>query len=141
MNETALANTVLRQRIFTKVGDRFNLKQVARDVNRIHGLGHFELVSFTQTQQENDQTVLAISADKKAWGPNYLHFGFNLESEFKHDSRVSFLVGYSQQEVSQYGAEWLTSASIGDEPSLESSLYWPLDPAGKHLWLFVGWLF
>ena len=130
VNETALANTVLRQRIFTKVGDRFNLKQVARDVNRIHGLGHFELVSFTQ-KQENDQTVLAISADKKAWGPNYLHFGFNLESEFKHDSRVSFLVGYSQQEVSQYGAEWLTSASIGDEPSLESSLYWPLDPAGS----------
>ena len=130
VNETSLANTVLRQRIFTKIGDRFNLEQVARDVNRIHGLGHFELVSFAQTQK-NDQTFLTITADKKAWGPNYLHLGFNLESEFKHDSRVSFLLGYSQQEISQYGAEWLTSASIGDEPSLKSALYWPLDPAGN----------
>ena len=130
VNETSLANTVLRQRIFTKIGDRFNLEQVARDVNRIHGLGHFELVSFAQTQK-NDQTFLTITADKKAWGPNYLHLGFNLESEFKHDSRVSFLLGYSQQEISQYGAEWLTSASIGDEPNLKSALYWPLDPAGN----------
>ena len=90
VNETTLADAVLRQRVFTKVGDRFGLKQIALDVNRIHGLGHFELVSFSRVQ-EADQTVLEISADKKAWGPNYQHFGFNLESEFKHDSRVSFL--------------------------------------------------
>jgi NTE family protein len=137
VNETTLADAVLRQRVFTKVGDRFGLKQIALDVNRIHGLGHFELVSFSRVQ-EADQTVLEISADKKAWGPNYLHFGFNLESEFKHDSRVSFLLGYSQQERSKYGAEWLTSASIGDEPSIESSLYWPLDPGGNIFGYLTG---
>ena len=137
VNETTLADSVLRQRVFTKVGDRFGLKQIALDVNRIHGLGHFELVSFSRVQ-EADQTVLEISADKKAWGPNYLHFGFNLESEFKHDSRVSFLLGYSQQERSKYGAEWLTSASIGDEPSIESSLYWPLDPGGNAFGYLTG---
>ena len=137
VNETTLADSVLRQRVFTKVGDRFGLKQIALDVNRIHGLGHFELVSFSRVQ-EADQTVLEISADKKAWGPNYLHFGFNLESEFKHDSRVSFLLGYSQQERSKYGAEWLTSASIGDEPSIESSLYWPLDPGGNTFGYLTG---
>jgi NTE family protein len=137
VNETTLADAVLRQRVFTKVGDRFGLKQIALDVNRIHGLGHFELVSFSRVQ-EADQTVLEISADKKAWGPNYLHFGFNLESEFKHDSRVSFLLGYSQQERSKYGAEWLTSASIGDEPSIESSLYWPLDPGGNTFGYLTG---
>ena len=137
VNETTLADAVLRQRVFTKVGDRFGLKQIALDVNRIHGLGHFELVSFSRVQ-EADQTVLEINADKKAWGPNYLHFGFNLESEFKHDSRVSFLLGYSQQERSKYGAEWLTSASIGDEPSIESSLYWPLDPGGNTFGYLTG---
>lgn len=137
VNETTLADAVLRQRVFTKVGDRFGLKQIALDVNRIHGLGHFELVSFSRVQ-EADHTVLEISADKKAWGPNYLHFGFNLESEFKHDSRVSFLLGYSQQERSKYGAEWLTSASIGDEPSIESSLYWPLDPGGNTFGYLTG---
>ena len=137
VNETTLADAVLRQRVFTKVGDRFGLKQIALDVNRIHGLGHFELVSFSRVQ-EADQTVLEINADKKAWGPNYLHFGFNLESEFKHDSRVSFLLGYSQQERSNYGAEWLTSASIGDEPSIESSLYWPLDPGGNTFGYLTG---
>jgi NTE family protein len=132
-NQSGLDDQVLLNRVFTQVGDAFDLDRVAQDVNRIHGLGQFELVSYQFKTIEN-RALLDIAADGKDWGPNYLHFGFNLESEFKHDSRVSFLLGYSRQQLSPNGAEWISSVSIGDEPGVDTSLYWPFGESGQAYW-------
>lgn len=132
-NRSELDDQVLLKRVFTQVGDVFDLDRVAQDVNRIHGLGQFERVSY-QFKKIEDRASLEITADDKEWGPNYLHFGFNLESEFKHDSRVSLLLGYSQQQLSAGGAEWISSMSIGDEPGVDTSLYWPFGESGQYYW-------
>jgi len=133
INRSKLDDQVLLNRVLTKVGDVFDLERVAQDVNRVHGLGQFELVSY-QFKTIEDRTLLEIAADDKDWGPNYLHFGFNLESEFKHDSRVSFLLGYSRQQLSPSGAEWIGSVSLGDEPGIDASLYWPFGRSGEFYW-------
>jgi NTE family protein len=85
-NNSSLSDAVLLAQINTTTGEAFSQEQLERDVNRIHGLGHFELVSY-QISKNNDQSIVEIAAEQKSWGTNFLHFGFNLESEFKHDSR------------------------------------------------------
>jgi len=124
-NTSGLDDEVIRSVIDVRIGDLFNLEKVSHDMNRIHGTGHFEVVSY-QLVEDEGQADLKISANGKSWGPDYLHFGFNLESEFKHDSRVSFLLGYSREELTSNGAEWMTIAGIGDEPRIETGFYAPL---------------
>lgn len=125
-NTSGLDDEVIRSAIDVRIGDLFNLEKVSHDMNRIHGTGYFELVSYQLTESEG-QADLKISANGKSWGPDYLHFGFNLDSEFKHDSSVSFLLGYSREELTANGAEWMTIAGIGDEPRIQTGLYAPLN--------------
>ena len=129
-NNSSLSDAVLLAQINTKTGEAFSQEQLERDVNRIHGLGHFELVSY-QISKNNDQSIVEIAAEQKSWGTNFLHFGFNLESEFKHDSRFSFILGYSRQAISDLGGEWLTTLHLGDEPAFQTEIYWPLVTDGK----------
>lgn len=129
-NNSSLSDAVLLAQINTTTGEAFSQEQLERDVNRIHGLGHFELVSY-QISKNNDQSIVEIAAEQKSWGTNFLHFGFNLESEFKHDSRFSFLLGYSRQAISDLGGEWLTTLHLGDEPAFQTEIYWPLLTDGK----------
>ncbi|MEC8819516.1 MAG: patatin-like phospholipase family protein, partial [Pseudomonadota bacterium] len=126
-NTSGLDDEVIRSAIDFRIGELFNLKKVSHDMNRIHGTGYFEMVSY-QLDQDDGQADLKISAKGKTWGPDYLHFGFNLDSEFKHDSRISFLLGYSREELTANGAEWITLAGIGDEPRLQTGFYLPLNP-------------
>ena len=126
-NTSGLDDQIIRSAIDVRIGDVFNLEKVSHDMNRIHGLGNFELVSY-QLDEHEGRADLKISATGKTWGPDYLHFGFNLDSEFKHDSRISFLLGYSREELTANGAEWITLAGIGDEPRLQTSFYLPLNP-------------
>jgi len=129
-NDSHLSDEVLIAQTNTQIGDSVDLERIENDVNRIHGLGQFELVSYQLKDVENE-TVLNINARGKSWGANYLHFGFNLESEFKHDSRVAFLLGYSQQAISSYGGEWLSTIHLGDEPAVKTDIFLPLTADGR----------
>ena len=123
-NRSRLDDTVIIEHMTSRVGDPANLDVIADDMNRIHGIGQFELVSYELDRSEQGE-ILTVTAQEKRWGPNYLHFGLSLDSEFRHDSRFSFLVGYSKQALNATGAEWLSWASFGDEPQLMTSLHWP----------------
>ena len=123
-NRSRLDDTVIIEHMTSRVGDPANLDVIADDMNRIHGIGQFELVSYEMDRSEEGE-ILTVTAQEKRWGPNYLHFGLSLDSEFRHDSRFSFLVGYSKQALNATGAEWLSWASFGDEPQLMTSLHWP----------------
>jgi len=123
-NLSSLGDAVILDQVTVKVGDPVNLEAIADDMNRIHGIGQFELVSY-QLNETPEGEVLEIIAQEKRWGPNYLHFGLSLNSEFHHDSRFSFLLGYSKQALNESGAEWLSWVSFGDEPQIMTSLHWP----------------
>ena len=94
-------------------------------MSRIHGLGNFELVSYNLVEND-DGADLTIDARAKSWGPDYLHLGIVAESEFEHESRVSLLLGYTRQEVNEFGAEWHSVATLGDEPAISTHWYQPL---------------
>jgi NTE family protein len=118
----------------TKVGKPIDQKQLDLDMRRIYGTGDFEHVNYRYLD-ESGKRVLAVDAVEKSWGPDYLHFGLGLSSDFKGDAFYNLLATYRQTWINSLGAEWRTDVQFGRTGMLYTEFYQPLNPEG---WFFVA---
>ena len=126
-NTSGLNDAVLANLITVEPGDDLDRNELKQQVSTIHSLGNFELVDYSLRHHPNSDLVgVNITAKRKSWGPDYLHFGLNVESEFENDLRAQVLLGYTKEEMTDTGAEWTTYLGIGDEPVLYTDWYQPL---------------
>jgi NTE family protein len=70
--------------------------------------------------------VLAVDAQEKSWGPNYVRFGLALTSDFSGDASYQLLVRYRRPWVNSLGAEWLTDVEGGRVDRFFTEFYQPL---------------
>ena len=134
-NTSGLNDEVINHLVKTTPGEILDLDQLESELTRVHGLGNFEQVGYRLAHVENG-IDLGIEARSKSWGPNFLHFGIDAESEFSHDSRITLLLGYTREEVTDKGAEWTSFVGLGDEPTLQTLWYQPL--SYKRDWFFLA---
>ena len=126
-NTSGLNDAVLENLVTIESGDELDRHQLVKEVSALHSLGNFEVVDYSLRHHPNsDQVDVNITATEKSWGPDYLHFGLNVESEFENDLRAQVLVGYTREEMTDTGAEWTTYLGVGDEPVLYTDWYQPL---------------
>jgi NTE family protein len=118
----------------TRVGQTIDQKTLDRDMRRIYGTGDFEHVNY-RLFDEAGKRVLAVDAVEKSWGPDYLHFGLGLSSDFKGDAYYNLLATYRQTWINSLGAEWRTDAQFGRTGALHTEFYQPLNAEG---WFFVA---
>lgn len=102
-----------------------NRETIESDISGIYGYGDFERLSY-RVKNDGTETNLIINALEKAWGPGYLSFGLNLNSDFSGDSRFGINASYRQTWINNLGAEWLNFATLGNEPGFYSEFYQPL---------------
>jgi NTE family protein len=124
-NESSINDNVVARRLNINKGDPLNLDQLEHDIGQIHGLGAFEKVGYDLAQYEDGVGVM-VYATPKSWGPNYLHFGLDMEADFSGDTATNMILGYSRSEVNQWAGEWTTLLQVGQEPKLLSYLHQPL---------------
>ncbi|MFZ5875690.1 MAG: patatin-like phospholipase family protein [Nitrospirota bacterium] len=96
-----------------------------RDILRLYGTGDFEHVGY-RFVEEDGRRVLAVDANEKSWGPNYVRFGLALTSDFSGDSGYQLLVRYRRPWVNRLGAEWLTDVEVGRMDRFFTEFYQPL---------------
>jgi NTE family protein len=118
----------------TRVGQPIDQKALDGDMRRIYGTGDFEHVNYRYIE-EQDKRVLVVDAVEKSWGPDYLHFGLGLSSDFRGDAFYDLLVTYRKTWLNSLGAEWRTDLQFGRTGSLSTEFYQPLNPEG---WFFVA---
>jgi NTE family protein len=118
----------------TRVGQTIDQKALDRDMRRIYGTGDFEHVNYHYIEEPNKR-VLAVDAVEKSWGPDYLHFGLSLSSDFHGDAYYNLLATYRQTWLNSLGAEWRTDVQFGRTSSLFTEFFQPLNPEG---WFFVA---
>lgn len=102
-----------------------DLKALNRDLLRIYGDGDFERVDYTLTH-EGQRDVLRIVPVEKAWGPDYLRLGLNLNSTLTGRSTYSVRAAYQKTWLNRLGGELLAGAEIGTNTGLSAELYQPL---------------
>lgn len=106
----------------------FDRARLEHDIQRLHGRGDFERISYRFEPGEGDDgDVLIVDAVEKSWGPGYLGFGLGFSSDNQGDNRFALRATYTQTWMNRLGAEWLTELRLGNEPRLFSEWFQPLD--------------
>jgi NTE family protein len=110
--------------------EELDLRALSFDMRRLYGLGDFESIDF-RFEERGDQQGIVIRMEEKPWGPNFMNFGLELGSDLDGESRIELLLNLTKTRLNARGGEWRTDLLLGDDRSIFSELYQPLDFRGK----------
>ncbi len=112
-------------------GESVESGELNNDVLRAYGDGWFESVDYDMLTTR-DRNILRVLPIEKSWGPDYLRFGVNLESNFKEDSSFTLRAAYDKQWLNSLGGQLIISGDIGNSPSVGVDYYQPLDAQQRY---------
>jgi len=121
---------IVRRVMETRIGKPLQLDVLRRDLERIHGLGDFELVDFDAIPEKGG-LALVVTVKEKRGGPFFFRSAFNLDLDEDQSSEASILLNVTAIRLNRLGLEWRTDARLGSRQQLESELYQPLDLDGE----------
>lgn len=125
-NNSRLSSKVLEARVANQEGETLNISQLESDISSIYALDIFESTSYRLIPQD-DEVDLVISSKGKSWGPNYLRFGVNLESDFAGTNNYNIAARLTATEINPLGGEVRLGAQIGTESRINAEWYQPVD--------------
>jgi NTE family protein len=94
------------------------------------GTDDFESVTATVEPGEGGAT-LVLRPVEKPWGPNYLHGGVVLASDFSGENDFVLTLDQRATWLNDRGLEWRNRASVGRIDALDSELRQPFDAARR----------
>ena len=99
-------------------------------IGRVYGMDVFESVRY-QVVEEEGKTGVVVDAREKSWGTDSLQLGIELSADLDGDSFVNIGGAFTKMPLNELNGEWRTIGYIGEEPSLVTEIYQPLDPAER----------
>ncbi|WP_020506299.1 patatin-like phospholipase family protein [Lamprocystis purpurea] len=105
-------------------GRVLNRKRLESDIGKIYGRGDFKNINY-DLDRTNGGNRLDINAREKPWGPGYLTFGLGIATDFEGDNRFGLRGTYRRTWINDLGAEWYTTAQIGNVTDLYTEFYQP----------------
>jgi NTE family protein len=130
-NQSRLRDEAIRGYIDVETGAPLDLARLERSIERLYGLDYFKSVRY-DVVRENGETGVVVRAEEKPWGPNYLQFGAETSGDLQGENRVNLSVSYLRTAINDLGGEWRTTLTLGEEPSVASEWYQPLDVARRY---------
>lgn len=121
---------MIRARMVTQVGERWDFKRINRDLEHVYRLNYFTKVTASIGHQ-GGRTGLVITVEEKPWQPNYLYFGLRIADDFEGGSEYGLLFGWTRTELNEFGGEWRNQFQIGTARRVYTELYQPLDYSGE----------
>jgi NTE family protein len=125
-NNSKVSTSVIREKFAVKIGDTISKEDLQRAIERVYAINTFEHVD-AEFFDLNHGRKLIVTTQAKSWGPNYLHFGFRLESDFKQGSVVDLDLAYILNDITPYGGMWINEVKLGWESLLATEIYQPLE--------------
>ena len=114
-----------------KPGDTVDDQVLNRDMMEIYGDGWYESVDYSLLR-ERDRNILHVTPIEKSWGPDYLRFGINLETNFKQDSSYVLRAAYDKTWLNSLGGELLAIGQIGSSTEVGVDYYQPLEAQQRY---------
>ncbi len=125
-NNSDLSDEAIKSRLSLSEGQKLNTEQLSENLNEIYGLGLFEEVDYNIIKQ-NGNTELEVRTKQRSEGEDYIRFGLALQENFEGESGFQLAAGFTNLAVNSYGGEWQTLINLGQEFSLFTEFYQPLD--------------
>lgn len=132
VQDTKISEEYLLKRLSSRhVGQQLDINQLEQDVTEIYGLELFQNVLY-DIKQENGETVLEFNISERRWGPNYLQFGAEYDSNGDSENIFNLGVAYLKTAINSRGGEWRSGLQIGSEPAAFTEFHQPFGPEFKY---------
>ncbi|WP_372769137.1 patatin-like phospholipase family protein [Pseudoalteromonas sp.] len=125
-NISNVNNQLILKHFAIKPGNTPSEHDIQLAVNRVYALNEFERVE-TEFRDTEQGRVLVLKTVGKSWGPNYLDFGANYQSDVTVNSVLSIDMAYTRKGINEYGGLWRNEISLGFEEYLATEFYQPLN--------------
>jgi NTE family protein len=113
-------------------GEVLDTARLNDSLNKAYGDGYYENVDYSLITTLRDRNILRVTPQEKSWGPDYLRYGINLDTNFKSDSTYTLRAAYHKTLINRLGGEVVFGAEIGSKNYLDFDYYQPLDPAQRY---------
>ncbi len=113
---------IVEERIETSPGQLLHTKDVERDVTDIYATGFFDRVDYHLLKKDSGYG-LVIEPHIKPWGPNYLHFGL----QFNSNTDFNPMLRYRMTQMNKLGGELNLHARLGINHDFKAEFYQPID--------------
>jgi NTE family protein len=133
-NKSRLSDEVITRRLDVPAGEPIEPGRVENAVEQIYDQDNFESVNY-RVEENEGETGIVVEAREKSWGTSSLQFGFNLSATSTDDSYFDIGAAYTKIPLNELNGEWRTFLRLGQEPTVYTEVYQPLDPDER--W-FVG---
>ena len=124
-----IPTAMIKSNLVTRVGDRWDFRQIDRDLEKIYYLNYFAKVT-ASIGHEGKRTGLVITVEEKPWQPNYLNFGLRIADDFEGGSQYGLLFAWTRSELNRLGGEWRNQFEIGTTRRVYTELYQPVGYSG-----------
>lgn len=132
INDSSLNDRYIKSKLVeTRVGQPFNVTALERDIARIYGLDLFENV-FYELDFQSHITVLRITVRESSWGPTYLQFGAQFNSNGGGENTFNLGTSYLRTLLNSNGGEWRFGFQLGSEWAAFSEIHQPFGKNGKY---------
>jgi NTE family protein len=121
----------IEQHLHARPGDTIRPSEINRDLLRMYGDGFYESVDYTVLAQR-ERNILRVLPIEKSWGPDYLRFALNLESNTTQGATFGLRAAYHKTWLNALGAELIAGVDVGHTNALGVNFYQPLDPAQQY---------
>ncbi len=135
-NKSDVSDEVIKSRLTLKPGDQLDPAELSSDLTEIYGLELFEEVNYN-TVIENGKTGIEVRTRQREDGEDYLRFGLAIQEDFEGESGFQMAAGFTNLAINEYGGEWQALFKVGQEFSLTSEVYQPIDYK-EHYYLFAN---
>jgi NTE family protein len=125
-NNTRLSDQVIQQQLDVRPGDRLDPRQLSRTLNKIHGMGEFQEVTYSLVEEEG-RTGLIVKAEARHIGTDTLQFGLFMGTNLQGESKFSINMAYTMAQLNALGGQWRNIAQLGSDIILATDFYQPLD--------------
>ena len=113
-------------------GEVLDTARLNDSLNKAYGDGYYENVDYSLITTLRERNILRLTPQEKSWGPDYLRYGINLDTNFKSDSTYTLRAAYQKTLINKLGGELVFGAEIGSANYLDFDYYQPLDPAQRY---------
>ena len=111
-------------------GAPLDVDRVDQDLGLIYGTEAYSTVDYALIASR-EKNILRVTPLEKSFGPDFLRFGFNIDSATNGPSTYNLRVAYDKTWLNSLGGEWITGVQLGNNPAVFTEIYQPLDTAQR----------
>jgi NTE family protein len=118
--------SVVARHLSQSPGGALDINALDQGLLRAYGDGFYESVDYSLLTLHN-RNILRVTPVEKSWGPDYVRFGLNLDTNFNLDASYSLRAAYQKTWLNRLGGELFAVAEIGRRSRLGVDYYQPLE--------------